>query len=83
MVLSAERANDIVLLPTGVADGTLAAFLIAEVVSKFKDAIEASEVNHKAQVQGVSILLYLKLGLIFHKIQTFWLEINYLSYFSG
>lgn len=50
MVLTAERADNIFLLPTGFVDGLTAFLLGGEVIGQFKDAIEASEVNHKTQV---------------------------------
>lgn len=46
VVVSAERANHIVLVPTGLKDSLTALVLGGEVVRQFKYGIETAEVNH-------------------------------------
>lgn len=50
MVLTAERANHIGLLPTGLKDSLAAFGFRIKVIGKVKDVVEAAEVNHKSQV---------------------------------
>ena len=71
MVLTAEGANHILPVPTGLKDSLSALVLGGEVVGEFKYGVEAGEVNHKAQVLRFLYYLYLKLGLFFQKIQSF------------
>ena len=49
MVLSAERADNVILVPTGLEDSLAALVLGVEVRSEFVYAIELAEVNHKSQ----------------------------------
>lgn len=49
-VLTAEGAYNVMFLPTGFVDGLAAFVLRREVIGEFEDRVEASEVNHKAQV---------------------------------
>ena len=58
MMLTAERANNIVLLPTGVTDSADATLFGGEESRQFDDGVETREVNHKAQVQVVSTYIY-------------------------
>ena len=46
VVVSAERANHIVLVPTGLKDSLTTLVLGGEVVRQFKYGIETAEVNH-------------------------------------
>ena len=50
MMMTAEGANHILLVPTRFEDGLAALFLGGEVVGQFEDGVESAEVNHKAQV---------------------------------
>ena len=50
MVLAAERANHIILLPTGLKYSLTASFFGIEVRGKFINAIEMTKVYHKSQV---------------------------------
>jgi uncharacterized protein (UPF0264 family) len=50
MMLTAERADHIVLIPTGLKDGLTAFDFRIKVGCQFKDGVETSEVNHKSQV---------------------------------
>lgn len=68
MVLTAERANNILLVPTGLKDGLTAFLLGGEVIGEFEDRVESSEVNHKAQVSRFLYYLYLNLGLFLQKV---------------
>ena len=58
MVLSAERADDIILLPTRVADITAATFLAVEVGSQLDNAVEVTEVYHKNTMLRYLCILY-------------------------
>ena len=49
MVLSAERADNVILVPTGLEDSLAALVLGVEVRSEFVYAVELAEVNHKSQ----------------------------------
>ena len=49
MVLSAERANSVILVPTGLEDSLAALVLGVEVRGEFVYAVELAEVNHKSQ----------------------------------
>lgn len=49
MVLSAERTDNVILVPTGLEDSLAALVLGVEVRSEFVYAIELAEVNHKSQ----------------------------------
>ena len=56
VVSATERANDIVLIPTGIEDSLLAFGLAVEVVGKGEYGVESGEVNHKTCIFGVLIL---------------------------
>ena len=71
VVLPAERADDVILVPTGLEDSLAALILGVEVRCKFVYAIELSEVNHKSQDYCSSYIYTIILGLSFIKIQTF------------
>ena len=47
MMPTAEGADNVILLPTGVADGTFTPFLGAEESGQLEDGIEAGEINHR------------------------------------
>lgn len=74
MMLTAEGANNIVLLPTGVTDGTDATLFGGEESRQFDNGVETREVNHKAQVQVVSTYIYHRLGPFLHKKPMFFAE---------
>ena len=46
MMPTAEGADNVILLPAGVTDGTFTPFLGAEEGGQLKDGIEAGEINH-------------------------------------
>lgn len=71
VVLPAERADDVILVPTGLKDSLAAPVLGVEVRCEFVYAIELSEVNHKSQDYCSSYIYTIILGLSFIKIQTF------------
>ena len=77
MVLTTERANDIMFIPTRFKDCLAAFSLRVEVGGKFVDAIETAEVNHKSQILRFLYYIYLELGRLFHKSPDFF------DYFSG
>jgi len=52
MMLSAERTNHIVLIPTRLEDSPTALVFGIEVGSEFEYGVESAEVNHKSQVSG-------------------------------
>lgn len=52
MVPTAEGADDVILLPAGVADGSFTPFLGAEEGGQLKDGIEAGEINHRRILLG-------------------------------
>lgn len=80
MMLTAERADDIMLVPTRFKDGFAAFSLRVEIGGKFVDAIETAEVNHKSQV----FVTYTEdLGLSFTFSRTFYLFFNELRLFYG
>ena len=84
MVLTAERTNNIVLRPTRFVDGLTAFLFGREVIGQFKDAIEASEVNHKKPKFKVFLHYYtLNLGFSFKKSRLFELIFNDLHGFRG
>ena len=49
MVLSAERTDNVILVPTGLEDSLAALVLGVEVRSEFIYAVKLAEVNHKSQ----------------------------------
>lgn len=49
MVLPAERADNVILVPTGLEDSLAALILGVEVRSEFVYTVELAEVNHKSQ----------------------------------
>ena len=80
MMLTAERADDIMLVPTRFKDGLAAFGLRVEVGGKFVDAIETAEVNHKSQV----FVTYTEdLGFSFTFFRTFYLFFSELRLFYG
>lgn len=80
MMLTAERADDIMLVPTRFKYGLAAFCLRVEVGGQFVDAIETAEVNHKSQV----FVTYTEdLGFSFTFFCTFYLFFNELRLFYG
>lgn len=71
MVLTAERANNVLLVPPGVEDSLAALIFGVEVVGEVKDIVEALEVNHKSQVLRFLFIYTLNLGFSFTKIYSF------------
>ena len=63
VVLPAERADNVILIPTGLKDCLTAFILGVEVGGKFVDAIEVVEINHISQVLRFLYYLYLELGI--------------------
>ena len=55
MVSATERADDIVLIPTGIEDCLFAFGLVVEAVSEGEYGVESGEVNHKTCIFGVLI----------------------------
>ena len=54
VVLAAERANDIVLIPPRIKDGLLAFILGIKVGREFKNTVKVVEVNHNSKFKVVS-----------------------------
>ena len=71
MVLTTERAYDVAFRPTRVEENLAAFLLTVEVCSKFEDIVEMVEVNHKSPVQVLCTIIYLQLGIFFHKSPIF------------
>ena len=70
VVVSAERANHIVLVPTGLKDSLTTLVLGGEVVRQFKYELKRLKSIIYPSLSS-AILYYSKLGFFFHKVQTF------------
>ena len=57
VMMSAERADNILLVPTGLEDCPAALVLGVEVLGEFEYGIESRKVNHKSKFEGIYIII--------------------------